>query len=106
MKQLFTLLSICVSTLSFAQSNVRVDEIQELSAIVWRLAECEEYNTRVHPQYLSDVETYFADFKEHPVMDFMAHLQSSVFKLSKDLIDSIHPTIYPKETALCKFVGR
>lgn len=76
MKQLFTLLSICVSTLSFAQSNVRVDEIQELSAIVWRLAECEEYNTRVHPQYLSDVETYFADFKEHPVMDFIREMRA------------------------------
>ena len=76
MKQLFTLLSICVSTLSFAQSNVRVDEIQELSAIVWRLAKCEEYNTRINPQYLSDVETYFADFKEHPVMDFIRDMRA------------------------------
>lgn len=42
MKLIFTILSMFVTTLSFAQSNVRVDEMQELSAIVWRLAECEE----------------------------------------------------------------
>lgn len=89
MKQLFTLLSICVSTLSFAQSNVRVDEIQELSAIVWRLAECEEYNTRVHPQYLSDIETYFADFKEHPVMDFIRDMRAGKDTLSVVAYNSV-----------------
>ncbi len=28
--------------------------------------------------------------KQNNIVEFLAHLQSSVFKLSKDLIDSIH----------------
>lgn len=76
MKLIFTILSMFVITLSFAQSNVRVDEMQELSAIVWRLAECEEYNTRMNSQYSSDIERYFADFKEHPVMDFIKEMRT------------------------------
>ena len=89
MKQLFTLLSICVSTLSFAQSNVRVDEIQELSAIVWRLAECEEYNTRMNSQYLSEIETCFADFKGHPVMDFIRDMRAGKDTLSVVAYNSV-----------------
>ena len=89
MKQLFTLLSICVSTLSFAQSNVRVDEIQELSAIVWRLAECEEYNTRMNSQHLSEIETWFADFKEHPVMDFIRDMRAGKDTLSVVAYNSV-----------------
>ena len=89
MKRILTITSIFIATVSFAQSNVRVDERQELSAIVWRLAECEEYNTHMNPQYLSDVETYFADFKEHPVMDFIREMRAGKDTMSVVAYNSV-----------------
>lgn len=54
-----------------------VDEKQELSATVWILAGCEEYDRGVYPPYYRDIQRYFRKFKSHPVMDFIRQMRDA-----------------------------
>lgn len=54
-----------------------VDEKQELSATVWILAGCEEYDRGVYPRYYRDIQRYFKDFKSHPVMEFIREMRDA-----------------------------
>lgn len=54
-----------------------VDEKQELSATVWILAGCEEYDRGVYPPYYRDIQRYFKDFKSHPVMEFIREMRDA-----------------------------
>lgn len=54
-----------------------VDEKQELSATVWILAGCEEYDRGVYPPYYRDIQRYFKDFKSHPVMEFIRGMRDA-----------------------------
>lgn len=60
-----------------AQFRVGTDERQELSAIVWRLAGAEEYAGRIPASYAADIDTYFADFKQHPVTAFIREMRDA-----------------------------
>ena len=87
MKRVFlilTALMFCV--LCEAKWHVYVDERQELSAIVWRLAGCEEYSGRMIPAYATDIEQSFDQFKNHPVMDFIREM--------RDAPDSVYVVSY------------
>ena len=63
-----------------------VDEKQELSATVWILAGCEEYDRGVYPPYYRDIQRYFRKFKSHPVMDFIRQM--------RDAPDSVYVVSY------------
>ena len=63
-----------------------VDEKQELSATVWILAGCEEYDRCVYPPYYRDIQRYFRKFKSHPVMDFIRQM--------RDAPDSVYVVSY------------
>lgn len=63
-----------------------VDEKQELSATVWILAGCEEYDRGVYPPYYRDIRRYFRKFKSHPVMDFIRQM--------RDAPDSVYVVSY------------
>ncbi len=85
MKKHFTiLLCALISALtSFAQNPVpaHFDECVDLMATVWRLSGADEYNRCMVPQYAHEVDSVFAPFKEHPVVQLARQ--------------------YPKATGIC-----
>lgn len=97
MRRLYCLLisALLSITCIYASTKVFVNECQELSAITWRLAGCEEYNTRISSQYLSEIETYFADFKGHPVMDFIREMRAG-----KDTVNVVAYNSVPMSGAI------
>lgn len=74
---IYTVIALLVATVAQPQSVVCVDERLELSAIVWRLAGAEEYNTYIYPPYGKDIENYFAPYKKHPVMQFIREMRNA-----------------------------
>jgi hypothetical protein len=77
-KTLTVLLCAVLSALtSFAQNPIPVhfDECVELMATVWRLSGSEEYNLCRVPQYAHEVDSVFAAYKEHPVVQLARQYQ-------------------------------
>ena len=72
MKKLFAVLYITLfsAQVSLAQNPVpvRFDECVELMATIWRLSGADEYNMCRVPQYAHEVDSVFASFKEHTVV--------------------------------------
>ena len=72
MKKTFAvfLCALITALTSFAQNPVpaHFDECVELMAAVWRLSGSDEYNRCMVPQYAHEVDSVFAPFKEHPVV--------------------------------------
>ena len=66
----------CCFFAASAQRHACVDEVQELSAIVWRLAGCEEYNNGMYEEYAKDIEDYFGIYKDHPVMEHIRKMRN------------------------------
>ena len=71
---LFLLLFVCRAG---AQFRVAADERQELSAIVWRLADAEEYTGRIPASYAADIDSCFAAFRQHPVTEFIRRMREA-----------------------------
>ena len=81
MKKIISLLlcaaSVAASCWASPSVTAFVDEKQELSATVWILAGCEEYDRGVYPPYYRDIQRYFKDFKSHPVMEFIREMRDA-----------------------------
>lgn len=81
MKKIISLLlcaaSVAASCWASPSVTAFVDEKQELSATVWILAGCEEYDRGVYPPYYRDIQRYFKDFKSHPVMEFIRGMRDA-----------------------------
>lgn len=80
MKKIISLLcavSVAASCCASPSVTAFVDEKQELSATVWILAGCEEYDRGVYPPYYRDIQRYFKDFKSHPVMEFIREMRDA-----------------------------
>lgn len=60
-----------------AQPRICVDERQELSAIVWRLAGAKEYMQPVPPSYEADIRRAFEAFGDHPLMRFIRTMRDA-----------------------------
>ena len=79
MKKTFSVLLIALlSTLTtFAQNPVpaHFDECVELMATVWRLSGADEYNLCRVPQYAHEVDSAFAEYKEHPAVQLARQYQ-------------------------------
>lgn len=58
-----------------AQVEVEVSETVELMSILSRTAGFEEYNMDMGGQYIEDIESYFAPFKEHPIISYYQGLR-------------------------------
>jgi hypothetical protein len=54
----------------------KVDKRVELLSIVFRLAGSDEYNMSNLKKYTSDIDDYFRDFKDHPVIQFAKQLRA------------------------------
>ncbi len=63
----------CRAQPTAATPQPRVDERVELLSIVFRLADNFEYNMNTLPAYSSDIDRYFAPYKNHPAVQ-MAHM--------------------------------
>ena len=63
---------------SFAQSPIpaHFDECVELMATVWRLSGADEYNRCRVPQYAHEVDSVFAAYKGHPVVQLARQYQN------------------------------
>ena len=73
-------------TFAVPSVTVFVDEKQELSATVWILAGCEEYDRCIYEPYYDDIQKYFKAYKEHPLMDFIRRM--------RDAPDSVYVVSY------------
>lgn len=77
---LLTIILMFVSNFVFCQEkpyHVFVDECHELSATVWILAGCEEYNRSVYTPYYNDIHKFFKDSKSHPIMQFIKDMRNA-----------------------------
>jgi len=71
MKKVCLLFIVCIhSLLSFSQLKSHVDERSELLGIVFRLAGAEEYVNNQVKNYAEDIDTYFAPYKNHPLIQY------------------------------------
>jgi hypothetical protein len=76
MKKVVVLAVLCVSPfLCFAQLKSHVDERFELTGIVFRLAEAEEYVNNEVFHYVADIDAYFAPYKEHPLIQYVRKIR-------------------------------
>lgn len=81
MKQITTIIiALCISAAAVAQDislKARYDERVELMSILCHLAGYREYNMNMGGDYISDIDTYFAEVKEHPAVEMMQSLRNS-----------------------------
>ena len=62
-----------------AQLTCSVDERSELISIVFRLADAEEYVNNQVFNYVADIDTYFAPYKEHELIQFAKEIRERDF---------------------------
>lgn len=76
MKPIITLLIILSSYNLFGQkteilAKPKVDQRVELMSLVFRLAECREYNSQRFANYAQGIESYFKAHKDHELMKYI-----------------------------------
>lgn len=75
MKSVIMILMLSVCSLTMAKSiESTVDKRVELFSIIFRLAGNPEYNMKFAKNYISDINSYFENYKEHPVIAFAKEL--------------------------------
>ena len=85
---LLVLATLIIST-SYAQSNdigkikANYDERIELMSIICHLAGFQEYNMNIGGDYITDIDNYFADVRNHPAVEMMDSLRR-VYGISFD----------------------
>ena len=91
MKKLFAVLLITLlsAQISLAQNPVpvRFDECVDLMAMIWRLSGSDEYNRCEVPNYAHEVDSVFAQFEEHPVVQ-LARLYQQETGITYDAVVS------------------
>lgn len=76
MKILFVFIAFILSVSSFAQlSKAKVDEIIEMSGIVWNLAGADEYRQCGIESYNKDIKQYFKEFRKHELIKYCKQLR-------------------------------
>lgn len=77
MKKTILCTFLFISLLSHAQTEVKttIDERVELMSIVFRLAGSSEYNFDDAKQYIKEINTYFAPYKNHPLIAYATQLK-------------------------------
>lgn len=83
MKRVSTLLLAFISiSLSYVQANntsrikANYDERIELMSIICHLAGFQEYNMNMGGDYIADIDSYFAEVKNHPAVEMMDSLRN------------------------------
>jgi hypothetical protein len=78
----------CVSIATYSQITPQVDERTELMSVVFRLAEAKEYVTNDIPVYSADIDSFFAPYKEHSVVEYSKLLRQN-FGIGYDAVMSM-----------------
>ena len=105
MKKLFAVLFITLlsAQISLAQNQVPIhfDECVDLMATIWRLSGSSEYNRCMVPSYAHEIDSAFAPFKEHPVVQ-LARLQQQETGIGYDAVVSygLHLTLTESGTII------
>lgn len=61
----------------FAQITPKVDERFELTSIAFRLADAEEYSQCRIPEYAEAIDSYFGDFKNHALINYIREIRNT-----------------------------
>lgn len=79
---LFVLVALLWSYPGYSQPIVHTDELLELSGIVWRLADAQEYakNQVVEP-YAKAIDAYFGKYKSHPLIASIRTLRQPPYEV-------------------------
>jgi hypothetical protein len=76
MKKIALFSILCVhSFLCFSQLKSHVDERFELTSIAFRLAGAEEYINNEVANYAADIDTYFAPYQEHALIQYIKKIR-------------------------------
>ncbi len=78
MKTRFAIIFICLLSVTRVNAfvvDVRVDENVELMSILARMAGYREYSHDRAGDYITDMDSFFADFKEHQMVSFMQEIR-------------------------------
>ena len=70
------LLFVALAGTCHAQWAAKVDPRFELTSIVFRLVGAQEYSQCGIPSYAADIDEYFADYAEHPVVSFARQIRA------------------------------
>lgn len=101
---------ILLSLSSFAQSTkpAHFDERVDLMSVIWRLSGSQEYNLCRVPKYDQEVDSTFAQFKEHPVVELARQYQQESgisydavvsYALHLNMVEDIDDLIYDNYTS-------
>lgn len=74
-KGLILLAYIFVFQIAAAQIKSQVSECFELVSILFRLADAPEYVNNQNPDYVKDIDSYFAEYKQHELIHFLHDLR-------------------------------
>lgn len=84
-KALFFLAFIFVFQIAEAQIKSQVSECFELVSIAFRLADAPEYVNNQNPDYVKDIDCYFAENKQHDLIHYLRDLRKK-FGVSFDAV--------------------
>ncbi|MDR2956087.1 MAG: DUF4932 domain-containing protein [Prevotella sp.] len=78
MKRLILVIILIWSTtyVATAQLKSEVSECFELTSIVFRLADVQEYVNNQLPAYTKDIDNYFAKYKDHKLISFIKEIRN------------------------------
>ncbi|POS02700.1 Ig-like domain-containing protein [Flavobacterium croceum DSM 17960] len=79
-KILILIILFCISNYGFTQQNkqlenAKVDPRIELLSIVFRLADADEFKADYFKSYVSDINSYFAEYKNHEFINFIKEIR-------------------------------
>lgn len=78
-KIITTIIALVITTFSSAQSftiKAKYDERVELMSILCHLAGYREYNMNMGGDYITDIDRYFSNVKNHPAVEMMVSLRN------------------------------
>jgi len=80
-KILILIILFCISNYGFTQQNkqlenAKVDPRIELLSIAFRLADADEFKADYFKSYVNDINTYFAEYKNHEFINFIKEIRN------------------------------
>lgn len=80
-KILILIILFCISNYGFTQQNkqlenAKVDPRVELLSIAFRLADAEEFKSDYFKNYIDDINSYFAEYKNHELINFIKKIRN------------------------------
>lgn len=99
---LILLTATVVSVLNAGEARriVTIEERFELNSIVWRLAGAHEYSMCQIPQYVADIDTFFAPYRNHPIVGYCLAIRDST-RVAYDAIATASAMMHIVDGRVC-----